>query len=53
MTIRPEEKPECPSCGSTHYQWDLKECPHCYALKCDICDMGDDVGCATCENEED
>jgi len=49
---------ECPTCGAMphdringHYQ-ELRECPHCDALKCCVCDMGDDVSCVNCEGEE-
>lgn len=51
---------ECPCCGSTpsdrvkrdDYQG-LRECPHCGALKCAMCDMGDDVECGSCNTDED
>lgn len=44
-------KPECPACGYSDYEGELRQCPHCEGLKCSQCDMGDDVGCAVCDNE--
>lgn len=45
-------KPECPACGNTSYEGALLQCPHCDGLKCSCCDMGDDVGCPACDNED-
>jgi hypothetical protein len=45
-------KPECNACGSSDYDGDLRECPHCGSTKCSRCDMGDDVECAACPDEE-
>lgn len=28
----------------------LETCPHCGADKCCMCDMGDDVECASCDD---
>ena len=42
----------CPSCGNPTPQ-DPKECPWCASLKCEKCDMGDDVECLSCEREDD
>jgi hypothetical protein len=55
-----ETDDECPSCGATdgdrkRNQPDapqgLSECPHCGALKCCMCDMGDDVECISCNED--
>jgi hypothetical protein len=27
----------------------LMDCPHCYAKKCCMCDMGDDTDCISCD----
>lgn len=45
-------KPECPACGYSDYEGELRQCPHCEGLKCSCCDMGNDVGCAVCDTEE-
>lgn len=45
------QKPECPACGYSKYEGELRQCLHCDGLKCGCCDMGDDVGCAVCDNE--
>ena len=45
------KKPECPACGNDSPKY-LKECPQCGTMKCDQCDMGDDVECPACESEE-
>ena len=47
-----ENMPQCPACGSLDYLGELRECPHCGGMKCDQCDMGDDVGCVVCDNNE-
>lgn len=47
------KQPECPACGSDTYEGDLMDCPFCDEQKCEDCDMGDDVRCAGCENEEE
>lgn len=47
------EKPECQGCGYTEYEGKLKECPFCGGQKCSACDIGDDVECMQCENEDD
>ena len=57
---------ECPGCGSTPSDREvyasknseptntaLKSCRHCGTDKCCMCDMGDDVECVSCTNEED
>lgn len=31
---------------------DLANCPHCGALKCCMCDMGDDTDCISCEGDD-
>lgn len=46
-------KPECDSCGGTDYEGELKTCPYCEGTKCSQCDMGDDVECGMCPNDED
>ncbi len=59
---------ECKGCGSTQEDrkrfldksgdayteadLEVRLCPHCDGDKCDICDMGDDVGCLACEDED-
>ncbi len=51
----------CDGCGSTETDrinagcedTGLKECRYCGASKCEMCDMGDDVDCMTCENLEE
>lgn len=35
--------------GEDHTPY-LKNCPRCGAIKCSMCDMGDDVNCITCDN---
>ena len=47
-----DKKVECPTCGFDTEYLELIECPHCGGQKCPSCDMGDDVGCMNCENEE-
>lgn len=46
--------PECPTCGSddTYTPRELI-CPFCGCDKCTRCDMGDDVLCMGCENDEE
>ncbi len=58
---------ECPGCGSTLANREarakrdkddaiptsLTECPYCGTLKCCMCDMGDDVECISCNQDED
>jgi hypothetical protein len=55
-----ETNDECPGCGATaddrkknrpEDQQGLSECRHCGALKCCMCDMGDDVECISCDPE--
>lgn len=48
---------ECPGCGSLASDRpgddkQLRACPHCEALKCHLCDMGDDVECISCGDFE-
>lgn len=57
----------CPGCGSSladregyrarnhddTIPTDLKDCPHCGAKKCCMCDGGDDVGCLSCDGDND
>jgi transcription elongation factor Elf1 len=45
------KKQECPSCGNETPQ-QLKACPQCGSLKCENCDMGDDVECPSCPDDE-
>lgn len=45
---------ECTGCASLPSarpadDKELRQCPHCGALKCRLCDMGDDVSCISCE----
>lgn len=56
-----ETDDECSTCGGKsgdrkHNKPDepqgLSKCPHCNADKCCMCDMGDDVPCMSCENDE-
>ena len=56
-----ETNDECPSCGATARDrkqnkpcepQGLDTCPHCSAEKCCMCDMGDDVECISCGDEE-
>lgn len=58
---------ECPGCGSSladreerarqspedNLPTGLLDCPHCGAKKCAMCDMGDDVECVSCGDEDD
>jgi hypothetical protein len=58
---------DCPGCGSSlgdrqrkaqqfpgeDIPTGLIDCPHCGTKKCCLCDMGDDVQCISCEQEED
>lgn len=37
----------CPACGNEEPEY-LSECPRCGSLKCNQCDMGDDVECPAC-----
>lgn len=50
----------CPNCGAMPHDRakrddyrELRECPFCSALKCSMCDMGDDVGCGNCEGDDE
>jgi len=56
-----QEHSECPGCGAAAIDraknkptepQDLVNCPHCGTEKCCMCDMGDDVECASCGQEE-
>jgi len=56
-----ETTDECPSCGATardrlsnkpNEPQGLETCPHCMAEKCCMCDMGDDVECQSCSEED-
>lgn len=51
----------CPGCGSSAKDraknrpddpQGITECPHCGTGKCCICDMGDDVECGSCHDDE-
>ncbi len=42
---------ECDGCGNPEPEY-LKNCPRCGGVKCDACDMGDDVECPTCIGDE-
>jgi DNA-directed RNA polymerase subunit RPC12/RpoP len=44
---------ECPSCGHRVFEKEQLTCPHCENYKCEKCDMGDDVECASCPTEDD
>lgn len=44
--------PECPGCGSTDYDGELFECPYCGIEKCSCCDMGNNVGCLACGDND-
>lgn len=46
----PDGIDECLTCGNEEPQY-LKECPWCGSLKCNVCDMGDDVECGGCPEE--
>jgi len=43
-------KVECPVCGTVVDETELRECPWCGSMKCELCDNGDDVECGNCEN---
>ena len=57
---------ECPGCGSSladreDYRkrnkndtipTDLQRCPYCGSDKCAMCNMGDDVNCPSCPDDE-
>jgi len=46
--------PECCGCGTEDVDvGDLRECPLCGAEKCPACDMGNDVECSACPDDED
>lgn len=47
-----QNKPECNACGANDYDGELRECPHCGSTKCSRCDMGDDVECPACPEED-
>ena len=56
-----QDDDECDGCGSTAAErrsnrpddpGGLTACPHCGAMKCCMCDMGDDVGCGSCHDED-
>ncbi len=40
---RQNNKPDSPQ--------ELSECPHCGSQKCCMCDMGDDVECGNCPDD--
>jgi hypothetical protein len=61
ITTSHDEDEECSGCGSSladreafgqrnmgteRKPWN---CRHCDAMKCCMCDMGDDVGCISCD----
>lgn len=62
-----EDHEVCGGCGSTHAERlahamqrttqvrdaTLRECQHCGADKCIICDMGDDVECGSCGSDDE
>lgn len=50
--VRDTTLTECPACGNTVRPKDQRICVYCDTLKCPTCDMGDDVGCAQCDEEE-
>lgn len=52
MEIAEFQKPECPACGRDDYEGELMECHHCGGQKCSWCDMGTNVGCVVCDNED-
>lgn len=41
----------CNGCGNENPEY-VKECPYCGSDKCNRCDMGDDVECGNCPEEE-
>ncbi len=56
-----ETDDECIGCGATAVErrknkptepQGLSECPACGAAKCCMCDMGDDVECGNCPDED-
>lgn len=64
---RPDDDDECPGCGSSHSDRQerakrgdvgdeiptgLTQCPFCDSWKCCMCDMGDDVECGNCPDED-
>ena len=55
----PVEAGACDGCNSTAAQrmledyTGLRPCNRCGALKCALCDMGDDVECASCFTEDE
>ncbi|TDX11930.1 hypothetical protein EDF88_4528 [Buttiauxella sp. BIGb0552] len=46
-----EQLKECNGCGNEAPD-ELYECPHCGAEKCNMCDMGDNVACNNCPEED-
>lgn len=40
---------ECPGCGKAVDGNTITDCPCCGEAKCPNCDMGDDVGCVSCD----
>lgn len=47
----PSQLEPCTGCGNSNPLY-LGECPHCGSQKCDCCDMGDDVECGNCPDDE-
>lgn len=56
-----ETDDECNGCGATAAErrankpdepQGLSECPHCGTDKCTMCDIGDDVACGNCPDED-
>lgn len=54
MTDEPQMN-ECEACGSDLCQEypATKQCPFCDRMKCERCDMGQDVPCIACEDGSD
>lgn len=45
--------PECPVCGNDDtYTPRERICPFCGGDKCTQCDMGDDVPCMACQDDD-
>lgn len=59
VRVDPTTAHDCPSCGSTpkerrkrdDYQG-LRVCLYCDSQKCCMCDMGDDVNCGSCPEDD-
>jgi hypothetical protein len=49
-----DSKGNCETCGAriTDANPETDICPYCDSMKCERCDMGNDVRCIACEEEK-